>query len=135
MEKDRTGAWLQQEESEQAGRSSSYSPTAHCVGANKAWQAQGQSRPEEHSSGYLRMIKDSCAACAGRKRSSRSSAKWDCSVRYIAPEYQPPEVGEWSFNFDTGGGTQHVTQSISTVNKYAPAGKTNNASWNGFARR
>ncbi len=35
----------------------------------------------------------------------------------------PPEVGESSYSFDTGGGTQHVTQSIQTVNKYAPPGK------------
>ncbi|MFH1419471.1 MAG: hypothetical protein ABII12_14440 [Planctomycetota bacterium] len=48
--------------------------------------------------------------------------KWDCSVRYVTNA--PPEVGESSFSFDTGGGTQHVTQSISTTNKYAPAGKT-----------
>jgi len=49
---------------------------------------------------------------------------WDCRVRYVAPEEKEPEVGESSFSFDTGGGTQHITQSITTVNKYAPPGKT-----------
>jgi len=32
-------------------------------------------------------------------------------------------VGLLTFCFDIGGGTQHITQSISTVNKYALAGK------------
>jgi len=49
---------------------------------------------------------------------------WDCRVRYVAPEDKEPEVGESSFSFDTGGGTQHITQAITTVNKYAPPGKT-----------
>jgi hypothetical protein len=52
------------------------------------------------------------------------SGKWDCTVRYVPPEDAEPEVGDSSFSFDTGGGTQHITQSISTVQKYAPAGKT-----------
>ncbi len=48
--------------------------------------------------------------------------RWIATVRYgVKP---PAEVGESSFSFDTGGGTQHITQSISTVNRYAPPGKT-----------
>jgi hypothetical protein len=51
--------------------------------------------------------------------------KWDCRVRYISPERKEPEVGDPpQFSFDTSGGTQHVTQSIATVQKYAPSGKT-----------
>jgi hypothetical protein len=47
---------------------------------------------------------------------------WNATVRYgVKP---PPQVGESSFSFDTGGGTQHITQSIATVQKYAPSGKT-----------
>jgi hypothetical protein len=49
---------------------------------------------------------------------------WDCRVRYVSPERKDPETGESSFAFDTGGGTQHVSQSIQTVQSYAPAGKT-----------
>jgi hypothetical protein len=51
---------------------------------------------------------------------------WKGTVRYAraSQDKEPPETGESTFSFDTGGGTQHVTQSISTVNKYAPAGKT-----------
>jgi len=51
---------------------------------------------------------------------------WNGTVRYArsSQDSEPPETGESTFSFDTGGGTQHVTQSISTVNKYAPAGKT-----------
>ena len=47
--------------------------------------------------------------------------QWIVTVRYgVKP---PVEVGESTFSFDTGGGTQHITQSIETVNKYAPPGK------------
>jgi len=55
---------------------------------------------------------------------NNSAGEWDCTVRYSPPEDVPPETGESSFSFDTGGGSQHITQSLSTVNKYAPAGKT-----------
>ena len=53
-----------------------------------------------------------------------SDGLWDCRVRYVAPEEKEPQVGESSFSFDTGGGTQHVTQSLQTIQKYAPPGKT-----------
>ena len=43
---------------------------------------------------------------------------WDGLVRYGRPEKQLPETGESSFSFDTGGGTQHVMQSLQTVAKY-----------------
>jgi hypothetical protein len=43
---------------------------------------------------------------------------WDCRVRYAAQ----PETGESSFSFDTGGGTQHITQSLGTVASYAASG-------------
>jgi len=46
--------------------------------------------------------------------------RWLATVRY---GIKPP-TGEPSFSFDTGGGTQHVTQSISTIQRYAPPGKT-----------
>jgi len=51
---------------------------------------------------------------------------WKGTVRYARASQasEPPETGESTFSFDTGGGSQHVTQSISTVNKYAPSGKT-----------
>lgn len=51
-----------------------------------------------------------------------SDGRWLATVRYGVR--QPAEVGESSFSFDTGGGTQHITQSISTVNRYAAPGKT-----------
>ena len=46
---------------------------------------------------------------------------WDGLVRYGRAENQEPETGESSFSFDTGGGNQHITQSLQTVAKY-PAG-------------
>ncbi|GAB6184611.1 hypothetical protein [Thermopirellula anaerolimosa] len=47
---------------------------------------------------------------------------WEGSVRY--GKLQPPETGDSSYQFDTGGGTQHITQSLQTVGRYAPSGKT-----------
>src|SRR5437868_4597716 len=41
---------------------------------------------------------------------------WDASVRYGKKE--PKEPGDLTFSFDTGGGTQHITQSLSTVHRY-----------------
>ena len=50
---------------------------------------------------------------------------WDGSVRYgLTEENDPPQTGESSFAFDTGGGTQHITQSRATINAYAPPGET-----------
>jgi len=56
-------------------------------------------------------------------------------VEYLAPGYwlgkvkygytnTQEQTSEALYSFDTGGGSQHITQSISTVNRYAPAGKT-----------
>lgn len=45
---------------------------------------------------------------------------WDGSVRYAKKDN---EEGDSSFSFDTGGGTQHVTQSLQTVGSYAPSGQ------------
>ena len=52
---------------------------------------------------------------------------WDATVRY-APDSQqqstPPQTGESVFSFDTGGGTQHITQSKQTVVTHAASGTT-----------
>lgn len=53
--------------------------------------------------------------------SPQGAGVWDISVRYGKKE--PKETGESSFSFDTGGGTTHITQSLQTINKYAPVGK------------
>ncbi len=37
---------------------------------------------------------------------------------------KPSQVGEFTLNFDTTGGTAKITQSKRTINKYAPPGKT-----------
>jgi hypothetical protein len=48
---------------------------------------------------------------------------WEGVARY-ANERDRPETGQSRFSFDTGGGTQHVTQSIETVGAYGPPGST-----------
>ena len=52
------------------------------------------------------------------------SAFWNGTVRYGRYDNSPPETGDSSFSFDTGGGTQHITQSLETVARHAPAGQT-----------
>lgn len=47
---------------------------------------------------------------------------WDGTVRYGPQSYESQQTGESIFSFDTGGGTQHVTQSKATVGMYAAPG-------------
>jgi len=42
---------------------------------------------------------------------------WECSVRYVKLE------DESQFTFDTGGGNQHISQSMTTVGRYAAPGE------------
>jgi len=48
---------------------------------------------------------------------------WLGTVRY-GPLQRQPETGQSVFQFDTGGGTQHITQSLCTMGAYAPPGRT-----------
>lgn len=50
---------------------------------------------------------------------------WEGSVRYGVQEItEPPQEGDSTFAFDTGGGTQHITHARSTIGRYAPSGTT-----------
>lgn len=49
------------------------------------------------------------------------NGQWKCSVRY---SFKALDIGMTCISGDTMGGTQHLTQSLATVNKYAPSGKT-----------
>jgi hypothetical protein len=49
---------------------------------------------------------------------------WDCRATYVQVGERPPETGDSRFSFDTGGGTQHITQSLETISSHAPAGET-----------
>jgi len=51
---------------------------------------------------------------------TRGDGQWNATVRYTS---RPP-TGESEFSFDTTGGTQHITQSLQTVGKYAPGSET-----------
>ncbi|MCC5829764.1 MAG: hypothetical protein JJU36_10000, partial [Phycisphaeraceae bacterium] len=48
---------------------------------------------------------------------------WTGTARYEPYQNQQPQTGEWVFNFDTGGGTHHITQSLATIAAHAPAGQ------------
>jgi hypothetical protein len=48
---------------------------------------------------------------------------WTGTAQYAPREHEPePETGDSSFSFDTGGGTQHITQSLSTEHSHAASG-------------
>ena len=59
-----------------------------------------------------------------RVTATESPSVWDGEVAYALPSFDQPEVGESTFSFDTGGGTQHLTQSLATVASYAPPSET-----------
>ncbi len=73
---------------------------------------------------YEGLLRDECTIEPIVVDTVAATGKWDCRVRYVAPENTEPEVGESAFSFDTGGGSQHITESIATAASYAPAGKT-----------
>ena len=49
---------------------------------------------------------------------------WIGEAQYVDPEEAEPSEGTSVFSFNTSGGSQHITQSISPSHKKAPAGKT-----------
>jgi hypothetical protein len=51
-----------------------------------------------------------------------SNTIWDGVANYGYKAKQPNDDSNYSF--ETGGGTQHITQSLSTIQRYAPSGKT-----------
>jgi len=51
-----------------------------------------------------------------------AESAWEGSVRY--GKLDPPDTGDSSFSFDTGGGTEHVTQALATVGTYAALGQS-----------
>ncbi|MBA2479065.1 MAG: hypothetical protein H0V44_00245 [Planctomycetes bacterium] len=50
-----------------------------------------------------------------------SSDSWKVTVTYDLPEPSQQDAPQPVFSFDTGGGTQHITQSRQTVARYGPA--------------
>lgn len=57
-----------------------------------------------------------------------NTGKWDCEVNYTRAGSEgttsPPETGDSAFNFEIGGGTQHITQAIATVRTVVAEGET-----------
>jgi len=49
---------------------------------------------------------------------------WKVIAHYKCPDWQPVMDPDGRFSFDTGGGTQHVTQSLATVGRYGPKATT-----------
>ncbi len=53
-----------------------------------------------------------------------NATTWKVVAAFEAPEPQQQDNPESTFAFDTGGGTQHVTQSLATIGRYGPAAST-----------
>jgi len=54
-----------------------------------------------------------------------SRCVWAGTVRYARSRgSSPPSTGDSVFSFDTGGGTQHITQSLATIATHAAPGET-----------
>jgi hypothetical protein len=53
-----------------------------------------------------------------------NATTWKVVASFEAADPQQQENPESTFAFDTGGGTQHITQSLSTVGRYGPAAST-----------
>lgn len=53
------------------------------------------------------------------------AGNYQATANYVLPERVQQAVGDPpKISFSTGGGTKHITQAISNVSNYAPAGKT-----------
>jgi hypothetical protein len=50
------------------------------------------------------------------------SQTWDGVVTYGLVSLKPKETGDWTFSFDTSGGTQHITQSIRNIANHSLPG-------------
>jgi len=61
-------------------------------------------------------------ALADYKLQRIGQEEWLGTGLYDRLEHQ--EVGDSTYNFETGGGTEHITQSLETVGTYAAAGET-----------
>ncbi len=53
-----------------------------------------------------------------------NATTWKVVASYDLPEPTQQDNPEPTFSFDTGGGTQHITQSLQTVQRYGPAAST-----------
>lgn len=68
------------------------------------------------------LVAESPAFYGGLIRQSTHIARigedaWEGTVRYGTSS--PPQTGQSSFSFDTGGGSQHITQGRGTVARYS----------------
>jgi len=86
----------------------------------EAWDALGTEAPTEWH-GLVRLAHEVRPVHIEAARPSQ--CVWEGIARYGRLRRQP-ETGQSTFQFDTGGGTQHITQSLATVSKHAPPGET-----------
>lgn len=51
-----------------------------------------------------------------------NTGTWDVEVDYVREDEDEPETGDSSYSFDTAGGTQHLTVSRETIERYSKWG-------------
>lgn len=56
---------------------------------------------------------------------------WEGKAHYARKQDQEPKVGEESYEFDTTGGTEHVTQSLESIGAWASGGPFSPLVWGG----
>ena len=71
---------------------------------------------------YNGLVRDSYSIDPVNPDTVTETGLWEASATYKSPTYAEPETGDSSFSFDTGGGSQHITQSLSTIGRYAASG-------------
>ena len=100
------------------GRSSTIDLRYNVAGTDddqEAWQALAAEAPAS----YRNLVRESVAIVPV------GPGLWDGTARYVPHgklEREPLASGETAVTFDTSGGSQHITQSISTVGRHGPAG-------------
>lgn len=68
---------------------------------------------------YDELVRQECTIEPIFVDATANRGSWKCSVKYVSADSVIPEPGSAPlFSFDTGGGTQHVTQSIETIARY-----------------
>ncbi|MBM4017416.1 MAG: hypothetical protein FJ288_03665 [Planctomycetes bacterium] len=69
---------------------------------------------------YAGLVRQACDV----KPVGDGSDYWEGTARYGLMSSRPKEVGESTYQFDTGGGTQHITQGREHVASYGEGGAT-----------
>jgi len=94
--------------------------TSGFLAAGDALRAWAPDTYEDPDTGEDLLLKNFTVEAAFIDETNADACLWDGTVKYVKEEKKTPESGESSFSFDTGGGSQHVTQSLDTIAERGP---------------